>query len=826
MSEIALKSLVLAADARLTRTQYTDDQSWELLLGEGDSPSLSLQTRYGGRVGLASLTPMWVIDGRELHESARYAQPPRIADCFPGFARVEAMLTPEIALNAEYWVMDSAAIGVRFTLRNTGTHPVSVRFDLFAYVITESSAKHIALLALADGSHALSLGRFDRLQPVAVLENGAAGQAMGGRVSPKIGLDLALTPGGSRSVRWVAAGSGTMGESLTRAQQWLERDWESAFEAIAQAGAVIPQIETGDPEADGVIRRSYHDLMQAFLSPDGSFAHATLTAARHPGRGFSRSGDGLDYDRAWNGQSAHLAYLTALAAGPVDARLAQGLVRNFIAVQHTDGWIDLRPGLAGQRAELMCPPLLARLTWQLYELTGDSAFLKETFSPLLKFFKRWFGADFDEGADGIPQWQDERQTGYVSWPIVAPWGQGADIRTLESPDLVAYLLSEAYSLRQIAEALGDAIARSSIDPRINQLQTTLAQMAYEARYAYRDRTTHLTAPAVSVITDGRADEEHILALRLPTPARLVVRLSGGMGKAPRALMTLEGLDADGNAVKEAADASEFEWRYGGGIFTSRRVFAQIDRIHTEGLSRVFRLNVATVDTTTLDLNAVLPLWAGGVPEDRVAALVALITDPSHFWRSSGLTMISAQDDHYDPTSANGGGGVWPYWVTLIGEALIDAGAHPHAVELVRRLLRVQAAVLRETGSFKEFYHSDQAKGLGEDHYLGGIAPLALLNRLIGAAILSPGRVMAGGVFAWGQPVTVRAHGVTVRRSDQGTTIAFPSGHQVNLPPDAPFAAVIDPQGAPPASVTNLSLSVPSTSSGDSRVIITIDPDPA
>ncbi len=50
----------IAADARFSRTDYTDDQVWKLNLGSRDNPALALQTQFGGRAGLASIVPMWI----------------------------------------------------------------------------------------------------------------------------------------------------------------------------------------------------------------------------------------------------------------------------------------------------------------------------------------------------------------------------------------------------------------------------------------------------------------------------------------------------------------------------------------------------------------------------------------------------------------------------------------------------------------------------------------------------------------------------------------------------------------------------------------------
>ncbi len=40
-------ALTLVSDARLGPTDYFDDQIWELKIGSGDPPALSLDTTYG-----------------------------------------------------------------------------------------------------------------------------------------------------------------------------------------------------------------------------------------------------------------------------------------------------------------------------------------------------------------------------------------------------------------------------------------------------------------------------------------------------------------------------------------------------------------------------------------------------------------------------------------------------------------------------------------------------------------------------------------------------------------------------------------------------------
>ena len=91
---------------------------WELYPGTGEAAALTLQTRFGGRAGLASLVPLWTHDGRTIYQSLTYVKPPVITAFAPAYIQAEAELMPGITLLAEYWAMESHAVGGRFTLGN------------------------------------------------------------------------------------------------------------------------------------------------------------------------------------------------------------------------------------------------------------------------------------------------------------------------------------------------------------------------------------------------------------------------------------------------------------------------------------------------------------------------------------------------------------------------------------------------------------------------------------------------------------------------------------------------------------------------------------
>jgi len=778
---------IIAADARFCATDYADDQSWELQSGAGESAALVFSTRYGGRLGQASLAPLWIIGGQARYAAQDFHTPPAITHFAPGYLRAEGSLTPELGLTAEFFVFESHACGGRFTLANSGGEPLALRADLVGFAAAEGRERRVTLVPAGDG-HALTFGKAGNLRPVIAVEGGASD----GLSASRVGVSLTIPAGGQAVVRWVHGGEKSIAASLALVERWLARDWNAVLARTARGEAAVPSIETGDPDLDAVLAASYQQLLQAFLNPEGPLPNPSIVGARHPGRGFSARPDGSAHPRAWAGQSGPLIYPAALATAMADARLAQALVLNELAVQQDDGSIDWRPGLAGQQQGMLALPLLARLAWGVFQYTEDDAFLTEVFPGLLRFLRRWRAADLDADGDGLLEWQSEVQTGYPFFPSFGrgfPWAQNADIGTAETPDLLAYLLSEAVSLREMAFYLRDAEAEAECARYAEGYAAALEALWNGERYSTRDRDTHQMGGGRALLTDAPADAPLFLAEPLDPPARLLITLHGGAEQTPRFGLVVEGLDANGQPLREEFGPGQIVWTHSRGTLTTQSVFSVVNALHPEGLSRVFRLSAATVDWSRRDLNAILPLWAAGLPAERVDQLVAFYEAALRV--PNGVTMVATGDPAYRPDNRDGAGGVWPFWLTLIGEGLIEAGRFGEAADLLQRLLKAQIEALRTHKAFSEYLHSNEPAGLGEIGHVGGIAPLHLFLRVAGVRIISANKVWAGGPFVLAAPVTVRRLGVVVTRSAEGTHIQFPSGRAVVLPSNAPMTEVVD-----------------------------------
>ena len=789
----AMHDCVLAADGRMSRTDYLDDQAWQLKLGEGEAAALAFQTAYGGRASLVSLTPMWRVAGRQLNLSRHFVKAPVVTEIAPNYARIEAEIVTDLRLEMRFWIMDSRAAGGDFTLSNNGETALDIQLDLFSHVIRDGRKRKVNVLTLADYSLALHLGEIGNINPAVVLE-GASVDVYGGRISsPKLGCKLRLEPGESQRIRFATAGLRDMRDSLSLAQNWMARAWQPFFDEIDSLAAGVPRISTGDARWDRLIDYSTDLLLKSLMTGTEQLPELSFVAFRAGNRGWSRRGSGTDHIRGWDGQDPTLAWLLLPTLATIAPEIAKGILRNYLATANETGFVERQPGLAGQRQNLLMMPLLSRMAWTIYEADDDTSFLAEVYPALARFFDHWLAQDAD--GDGAPEWQAERQMGYIAFPTFGGgrgWSQSAKPSLVETPDLLAYLISEADALRSIAAALEDDSAAAKFAEKRAALLEILDDFWDGSRYVYRDRDTHESAESVDLLRHGAGDETHRIESALTPAQRLIIRVVGGASKKPPLNLRLRGRDQHGAPMDIRADRGEFDWHQRQGVFVTDEVFSHVDAIQFSSLSRVFKVYAATVDTSRLDINHLLPLWTGALPGDRAEALTKVALDEAHFACRNGMTMVSRADPNFDASNARGGGGVWMYWLSLLGEGMVKSGFRAEATQLIQRVLHGLSAILERERHLSQFYHADEIRGFGEHNHLGGAVPLHLLSAVIGIRVLSRARVQVGGEFTWGEPVSVEQHGVSVERDSESIRIRFPSESEVTLPADARWQTVDDP----------------------------------
>ena len=773
-------SLQLAADARICLTNYVDDQTWDIKLGQGDETALALHTRYGGRVGLASIVPLFNHEGRVIYQAKTYHQSPIITAFAPNYIATTAEILPDVVFDGQHIAFDSQVISGIYTLTNKSKQAVKLRFELFGHLGARGQEQKLSIVSMSDERYALSFAALAGLSPVVIVENGIATNLNDKSASPKIGYDIALKAGESHTVRWVHVGLADLRDSLALANQWLATDWQPYLDSINDAALTIPQVQTGNLDWDAVIASSYNYALQCILRPAGSLPRELLLTHRTPDVGYSTKGTGSDHRRGWDGQDMMLTYLLTPLLASIYPQAAEGIIRNYLANQQDDGSIDLKTSAVGEQSGYLCTPILTQCVWTIYEFTQNTAFITEIFDNLLHFFERWLDEDMD--GDGFPEWQDDSQTGYVAFPTFSPardWAQGAAINTVEAPDLLSYLICEAQALQQMASLLDDKGALKTLSGHIAHLSRNLDALWEGDHYAYRDRDTDITTTGTVLLNDEPGDIDHKIRNTFVAPNRVIVEIVGGVRHTPKITLTVEGHDTNGNSVKETATTDNFTWSSGFGSYTTQQIFSKVERIYVQGLSRVYRVFAHTMDTTELDINGVMPLITDLDNTKRVADLAL----SERLLRDNGFTMTDTKSEYFDPTNAEGAGGIWFYWNTLFGDGLRRAGYGDKITDIVKNQLNMLQTVLSETHEFGQFYHTDEAKALGDDGHASGIAPLHLLNQLFGVRILGTTEVWLDNEFSWGRGVTLRQHGVYVRRTNKRIKVEFPSGHVVELDPD-------------------------------------------
>ena len=772
-------ALRIAADARLDPTDYADDQIWSLSLQGGEPPALAANTTYGLRAREARIFPAFQEDTALVVDPDSFLTPPTVNLFFVNYTRISFTPLGGLPMIAEYWTPDSHSLAGRFNIENQSTHLRTLSIHLASKLLPLGGGN--VMQSGREGRTHFLFGSTGNLRPVFMLA-GAEYRDLSAWTALSVSLEL--QPGEVQAIRWVQVARPDQTESFERANALLARGWNAEIERIFALNAALPEIETGNPEWDAAFAFAQRTAMRSYVGPSSHLPHPSFIFTRIPDRGYSRAGDGSDYNWQWDGQVATEAYVNLPQIVMGAPELAKGVLRNYLAVQAPDGFIDWKPGLAGQRNHALCLPLLAACAWHIYEYTEDQAFIAEVFPGLLKFLDAWFKEEQDRDGDGFPEWQHTIQSAFDDCPSFVRyrrWGQSADISCAEAPDLASYLHREFVSLAHMARLLEQPEIVREMAERAAALRERVAAMWSNTTcsFHYIDRDTHLSSIAVD-LGNGPGDLDLEPYQVIDPPQRVLLRMFGPGEARPKAEVTIHGIGQNGRRRVESLKGSDVHWYRGYGSATSQSLFAEVKRIVVRGLEDDFDIFASTVDYRREDQTLLLPIWGGLLAGERLQALVNTITDPERYWRPYGIPNCAATDPAYTADNREGSGGVWMMWNTMIGEGLADHGFRAAAAELIDRLMTVMLHTLKTEGAFREAYNSDELEGLGDRDYLWGVAPVHLYLRTAGVRIISPTKVWLAGESPFARPVTVRQHGVSVTKIADSALVRFPSGRELKV----------------------------------------------
>jgi hypothetical protein len=604
---------------------------------------------------------------------------------------------------------------------------------------------------------------------------------------PSLRQELDLKSGERKSIIWTQAALSSPVSSFAAARQLVTRNWDAEIARIELLNSGNLELYTGNVDWDAAFKLAQKQALSLIMGPGLGLPYPSIVLSRQPDQGFSPRGDGSDYNHQWNGQSPldvlHICDLLL----PGGAEIVKGLVRNFVAVQREDGFIDLKPGLAQQRSRILATPLLATITLRIYEMTGDREFLEEMYPALQKFIRQWFTPEHDRDQDGVPEWDHTVQSGFEDHPLYASWNdwsQGIDISSAESPSLMAFLLHELDSLNQIAAALGQNGNSAEIETYIAHVETALQESWDDQQKLFmeRDRNTHSSQQSI-FLGEQHGPGAILIKQKFAHPVRLVIRIVSSDSGARHPHLVIHGADRDGKQQVEVIGEERFKWLLGRGSLTGEQIYQSIELIEIENIGVDDRISVQTAGYQCTTLPQLLPLWTGRVDEATAHKLVTgMVTNPERFWHTYGLPTcldvpLIPDNDLYMSSDL--------MWNGLIIDGLLRSEYPQEAIELFTRLMNSIVKSLKSERGFRRYHKPETGQGMGEPNSLYGLPPVGLFLRILGVKIQSPIRVEIQGENPFSLPITIKYRGLTILRGKDKTTVIFPDGQTVELSETTP-----------------------------------------
>jgi hypothetical protein len=772
------QTLTLAADSRLTALDYTNDQIWELLLGKGDPAAILLQTTYGLRARNMRIFPQFEEAHKVVSDPEDFAQPLAIQQFAPNYLRMGFSPFPGIDVILEYWVPDCQTVSSRIMIKNSSELNRNIQLAVCALLNPNTAEGQPMRPKRIEVANVLQ-GQTENLAPVLFITGGAGNVA-----SPYPGLvhNLTLEPGQFRRFTWVLASMPDVEQSFRHARLTATQNFDYHIGQIEMLAAQQLEIYTGDLEWDLAFAMGEKTALGLIHSPSLFLKYPSFVTTRLPDQGYSSQGSGIDYNHLWNGQSALETWYLMQYLLPGHADLAKGILSNFLEVQDETGYIDFKPGLAGQRSNILAAPLLVSAAWAIFQATNDREFLEKVFRPLFRFILVWFEPKHDRDGDGVPEWTSVIQSGFDQSPTFCPWlpwAQGADSTLIESPDLSAYLYRECQLLLKMAKLLNYQEPVGSLTALAENLQRAV-QSSWNSRRAsfqYWDRETHQTRKG-ELLGKQQGSGSMSLEIVFELPARLLVRLESSQLPPPKVEVEIRGSLSSGASQEQEITTESIAWQQGICTITLPDLYAEVEQVTIRGLPDDGEASLLIIDHTLEDHTLLTPMWAGIASADQVEKLIKRkLHNKLAYFRNFGISACPKPGKKSREGLCDY---IWLPWNVMVGEALLAYGKREEAVDLITRIMPAITRNLKHEQAFRSHYHADDPISAGQRNALFGLPPAGLFMEALGIRPISPWKVEIANLNPFPWDVRVKYRGMHIESTSEYVTIIFPDGQDITL----------------------------------------------
>ena len=771
-------TLALSADARLGPTDYTNDQIWELNFGNSEPPALSLQTTFGLRARICRIFPRFTFGGQVINNPANFYHPITIHQYYPNYISLSFKPFSCVNVIIEFWVPGSHVIAGRSKIINTTHEACQIQLEWAELLVPGTDGNRMAAKEI--GLTTILAGQTVNLNPVLFLTGGAKA---GNSPYPSLNLLCDIPPHGGQESHWVQAALSDTNASFQLAKEIINTNWDAEFAHISRINSQQLEINTGNQDWNMAFHLAQTIADQLILQSTQLCKAPSFVYSRNPDQGFSLLKDGSDYNHLWNGQTTFDTYYLSNFLLPSSPELLKGMLDNFLATQTKQGEIDWKPGLGGQRSQLLATQLLANMTWQYYEYTGDIKYLDHVFPKLLNFFFSWFTSAHDRDNDLIPEWDQSIQTGYEEHPQFSytyPWSAGLEISTVESPDLISYLYRDCQSLISIAKQIGSNEEINRLNSIAKKLKSMVEQSwsDHYACYLYRDRDSHISNQAESL---GKLKGAGVMEIHkeFQHPLRPIIHFFSKKEGTHPIQIYIHGITTTGSHRIDHIQTNRMRWHLGSGYITSEYLYKTIEQIEVTGISDDIDVIAQSACLTCIDQTLLLPLWAGIPSEDKAKILINLtIMNKKRFLSPYGLrscidipSLSDIPEEYF---------GIHLPWIHLLVDGLIRYGERKKAAEVFSRLMKAVVHSLKKDMKFHQFYHCETGKPLGTINSLTSLIPIGLFLEILGVKIISPSKVEISGSNPFPWPVTIKYRGLTVIQQEKKALIIFPEGQNITI----------------------------------------------
>lgn len=766
--------LTFAADACLGATSFVDDHIWEFSIRGGDPPGMVFTTSFGLRARSFKILPRFSEKDETVSDPSDFLQGISIINAVPNYLHVHAIPFEDIDAHIEYWVPQSDGCCGRVRLNNSSLETREIRID-WVVILIPTEGQRMGTVN-CDGNIYLA-GQTANLFPVFML---SGDHQAGSGAYPILGSTYRIPPGASVQSTWSEVALTSLEASLQVASDLLLRKWDAEMARIEIQQNSKISIETGNPDWDAVLSFSQNLVFKNLVSPTQALPNTSYVLSRQPDQGYSILGNGKDYAHHWDGQTTlDLLFLCGFFL-PSHPKIVEGLVENFFSHFKPDGFVDFKPGLAGHESRLSATPILAAITWKIFESTQNIDFLSKLAEPILQYLSYWFTQAIDADRDGYPEWEHPMQIGWEDHPTFSHWQvevPTGDIRVIESPELGALLYRECQDFIKIAEIVQMQEIIPTVVEWSQKMQKFVQKMWDPDASCYRswDRDSHLRPKTkLHGIYNGSGNVQVDSILSIAT--RFILHFTSKEMGNRRPTVILRGRNLKGRFCRETIEPRQIQWLSENGYAVTENVFSTLSSLQLEGLSASNQVALYYHGCDFLHSTSFLTLWSEVADPTLAHILIEkTLLNPQGFWQSFGIPSVIELEP--DVQQASLGIAHIPL-VTIVCESLVKYGYLSEAVALFGRLMDTVGRNLKQNWMFFGNYRAGSGIGMGERNAITGAVPTDLFLLISGIKIISPTKIILSGFNPFMGTISVSYRGLKIVRLQQKTFVTFPNGSTI------------------------------------------------